>query len=84
MCLGIPMQILEINGYVARCEAKGVERTVSLMLLLDEPLQPGDFLVIQRGHATEKITPERAREAWEMYDLMAGTAGLNHPDGGGA
>ena len=28
MCLGIPMEIREIDGFTARCEAKGVERDV--------------------------------------------------------
>jgi hydrogenase expression/formation protein HypC len=38
MCLGIPMQIKEIDGFVARCEAKGVMRDVSLFMLQDEPV----------------------------------------------
>ncbi|MDY6991663.1 MAG: HypC/HybG/HupF family hydrogenase formation chaperone, partial [Pseudomonadota bacterium] len=36
MCLGIPMQIIEINGFDARCTAKGVERDVSLFMLQHE------------------------------------------------
>jgi len=31
MCLGIPMQVKEIDGFMARCEAKGVMREVSLL-----------------------------------------------------
>ena len=43
MCLGIPMQIKTIDGYTARCEAKGVQRDVSLFMLQDENLQLDDY-----------------------------------------
>jgi hydrogenase expression/formation protein HypC len=70
MCLGIPMQIKTIDGFNARCEAKGVERDVSLFMLQDQPLQPGDFVVVHVGYAIQKITPGEARSAWELYDQM--------------
>jgi len=70
MCLGIPMQIQEINGYMARCEAKGVERVVSLFMLQDEMLEAGDHVVVHVGYAIQKITPQEARTAWELYDQM--------------
>ncbi len=46
MCLGIPMEILEIDGFDAHCSAKGVTRDVSLFLLQDEPLAIGDFVMV--------------------------------------
>ena len=70
MCLGIPMQIKTIDGFNARCEAKGVERDVSLFMMQDQPLQPGDFVVVHVGYAIQKITPGEARSAWELYDRM--------------
>jgi len=70
MCLGIPMQVQEINGYMARCEAKGVERDVSLFMLQDEMLEAGDHVVVHVGYAIQKITPQEARTAWELYDQM--------------
>ena len=70
MCLGIPMQIKEINGYNARCEAKGVERDVSLFMMQHEPLKPGDYVLIHVGYAIQKITPQDARSAWELFDQM--------------
>ncbi len=76
MCLGIPMQILRIDGYTAHCEAKGSTRDVSLLMLQDEELSEGDFLVINLGYAIEKISPEAARSAWEIYDqLLAAQSG---------
>jgi hydrogenase expression/formation protein HypC len=70
MCLGIPMQIKSINGFIANCEAKGVERDVSLFMMQDDELLVDDYVVVHVGYAIQKITPQEARTAWEMYDLM--------------
>jgi len=70
MCLGIPMQIKSIEGYTARCEAKGVERDVSLFMLQDEQLSIDDFVVVHVGYAIQKISEEEAQSAWEIYDQM--------------
>ncbi|MEZ5541313.1 MAG: HypC/HybG/HupF family hydrogenase formation chaperone [Pseudomonadota bacterium] len=70
MCLGIPMQIRSIDGYTARCEAKGVERDVSLFMLQEEGVAVDDFVVVHVGYAIQKITPQEARSAWEIYDRM--------------
>lgn len=76
MCLGIPMQIKAIDGLVARCEAKGAERTLSLLMLDPAELAVGDYVVGHLGHAIEKISPERAAEAWAVYDeMLAATEG---------
>jgi len=70
MCLGIPMQIKSIEGYTARCEAKGVERDVSLFMMQEEALQIDDFVVVHVGYAIQKISAEEAQTAWELYDQM--------------
>ena len=70
MCLGIPMEIVVIDGFVARCRAKGIERDVSLFMLQDETLAPGDHVVVHVGYALQKITPQVARSVWETYDAM--------------
>ena len=70
MCLGIPMQILEINQFMARCEAKGVERDVSLFMLQDEPAEVGDYVVVHVGYAIQKMSQAEAQTAWQIYDEM--------------
>ena len=70
MCLGIPMQILDIDGFNARCEAKGIERDVSLFMMQNDELEVGDFVVVHVGYAIQKITPQEAGTAWELYDEM--------------
>ena len=51
MCLAIPMQITHIDGFIAHCAAKGVEREVSLFLLQSETLQEGDYILIHDAGA---------------------------------
>lgn len=70
MCLGIPMKIKKIDGYTARCEAKGVERNVSLFMMQDEVLAVDDYVVVHVGYAIQKISPQEAQTAWELYDQM--------------
>jgi hydrogenase expression/formation protein HypC len=64
------MQIMEIDGFMARCEVKGVERDVSLFMLQDEPVAVGDHVVVHVGYAIQKISPQEARSAWEIYEQM--------------
>ena len=68
MCLGVPMRIKEIDGFTARCEARGIERTASLFLLQHEDLQVGDLVMIHVGNAIQKMTEEEAQSAWDLYD----------------
>lgn len=75
MCLAIPMQVVEIDGLKARCEAKGVERFVSLLLLMHEAIRPGDMVTVHAGHAMQKISAEDARAAWQLYDEMLAADG---------
>ena len=76
MCLGIPMQIKSIDGFVANCEARGVQREVSLFMLQDEDFQVDDYVVVHVGYAIQKITRQEARTAWEIYDqMLAGDSG---------
>ena len=70
MCLGIPMKIVEIDQFMARCEARGVERDVSLFMLQDEPANVGDYVVVHVGYAIQKVSEAEALTAWEIYDEM--------------
>ena len=70
MCLGIPMQIKSIDGFMARCEAKGVGRDVSLFMMQEEELAVDDYVVVHVGYAIQKISPDEAATAWVLYDEM--------------
>lgn len=70
MCLGIPMQIRSIDGFLARCEAKGVERDANLLMLGHEDLAVGDYVVVHLGYAVDKVSAQEVVTAWEIYDQM--------------
>jgi hydrogenase expression/formation protein HypC len=61
---------VEINGFNARCEARGVEREVSLFMLQNEDIRVGDYVMIHVGYAIQKMTEEEARSSWEVFDEL--------------
>lgn len=79
MCLAIPMQITSIDGLMARCEAKGIARDVSLLMLQEEPPRVGDFVKVSLGLALNTVTEEEARQSWELFDQILGELGEAAP-----
>jgi hydrogenase expression/formation protein HypC len=69
------MEVQAVDGFLARCCAKGIEREVSLFLMQDEPVTAGDFVLVHVGYAIQKMTPQQARSAWELYDEMLAVEG---------
>jgi hydrogenase expression/formation protein HypC len=70
MCLALPMQIKTIEGFKAICEAKGIQREVSLFMLEDQPLVVGDHVLVHIGYAIQKITAAEASSSWELLDQI--------------
>ncbi|MFH1817941.1 MAG: HypC/HybG/HupF family hydrogenase formation chaperone [Pseudomonadota bacterium] len=70
MCLAIPMQIESIDGFIARCQAKGVWRDVSLFMMQDTLPVVGDFVMVHVGYAIQKIAESDARTTWELLDQI--------------
>lgn len=70
------MKIVTIDGFNARCEAKGVERDVSLFMMQNDTVEVGDFVMVHVGYAIQKMTPQDARSAWEVFDEVLGTADI--------
>ena len=68
MCLAVPMKITKIDGFQCTCEAKGIEREVSLFMLQDEGLAPGDHVLVHVGYAIQKVSEEEAAESWALFD----------------
>ncbi len=69
MCLGVPGQVLEVKGEVATVDFWGVRRPVMLHVV-DEPVQPGDYVLVHVGFAIRKIPPEEVQETLAFYDLI--------------
>jgi hydrogenase expression/formation protein HypC len=68
MCLAVPMRVKTVNGFAAVCEAKGIEREVSLFMLQGEEVAPGDHVLVHVGYAIQKVSEEDARLTWELLD----------------
>ena len=68
MCLGIPGEIVEIladREDLAMVSVEGVKRVVNIGLLEDEPLVPGDWILIHVGFALSKIDEREAKASLE-------------------
>ena len=68
MCVGVPMQIVEINYPAGVAEAKGVTRAIGLQLMPEDSLQIGDHVIVHVGFAIEKVDKQRADEIWEALE----------------
>jgi hydrogenase expression/formation protein HypC len=62
------MKITSIDGFSATCEAKGIQREVSLFMLQGEPIEVGDHVLIHVGYAIQKISEEEAKASWDLFD----------------
>ena len=62
------MQIAAIDGHQCVCEARGIEREVSLFLLQGEELVPGDHVLVHVGYAIQKVSAEDAAATWDLFD----------------
>jgi len=76
MCLAAPSKVIEVRDGIALTECFGQQREVSL-LLLNEDVAVGDYLLIQAGgFAFERVEAALAEESLAlMCDL------LERPDG---
>lgn len=75
MCMAAPSRVIEVHSDTAVTECFGKRREVSL-LLLEEAVSVGDYLLIQAGgFAFERIDSTRARESLAlMEELMTRNA----------
>ncbi|HEY7725345.1 MAG TPA: HypC/HybG/HupF family hydrogenase formation chaperone [Anaeromyxobacteraceae bacterium] len=74
MCLGVPGKILEIDGLEATVDFFGVHRTLRLDIV-DEPVQPGDYVLNHVGFAIRRIPPEEVGETLALFEEVLRAAG---------
>ena len=73
MCLAIPGQILELcddRRQLALVDISGVRRKINVQLLEEEPLGPGDWVLIHVGFAMSKISAEEALEQIRLLAML--------------
>lgn len=75
MCLAAPSKVIAVRDGIALTECFGQRREVSLLLLEDE-VAVGDYLLIQAGgFAFERVDADRAEESLALMTEL-----IEHPD----
>jgi hydrogenase expression/formation protein HypC len=67
MCLGIPSKIISIDDSRAIIDVYGARRDISLMLL-EEPVNIGDYVIVHAGFAIQKLQEDIAKETLGYFD----------------
>jgi hydrogenase expression/formation protein HypC len=70
MCLGVPGQIIEVEGTTAIVDFWGVRRRVALDVV-DEEVSVGDHVLVHVGFAIRRIAPEDLAETLAFFASMA-------------
>jgi hydrogenase assembly chaperone HypC/HupF len=73
MCIGIPMRVIESNGFVALCEGRGEQRSVNAMLV--DEMAPGQWVLVHLGSALRLLDEEEAAQINDALDAL--TAALH-------
>lgn len=76
MCLGVPGQVIELNGNVATVDFWGTRKSVRLDVLL-EPVVKGDFILNHAGFAVRKIEPAQVSDTLALYEVLLCEAGVD-------
>ncbi len=73
MCLAVPAEVISIEDQVATCRVGEGDTTVTAsLMILDDTIVPGDFLIIHAGFAIRKLDPVEARETLQILrDVIA-------------
>jgi len=69
MCLGVPGQIIEVEGATAIVDFWGVRRHVALDVV-DEEVSVGDHVLVHVGFAIRRIAPEDLAETLAFFEAM--------------
>jgi len=67
MCLGIPSKIIQLEGTNATVDVYGAQRAISL-LVLDEPVNIGDYVIVHAGFAIQKLRDDVAKETLGYFN----------------
>ncbi|HXR24441.1 MAG TPA: HypC/HybG/HupF family hydrogenase formation chaperone [Candidatus Binataceae bacterium] len=69
MCLGVPGKVVSIDGSLATVDFFGIRRGVRLDIV-DEPVQPGDYVMNHVGFAIRRIPPAEVEETLALYEQL--------------
>jgi hydrogenase expression/formation protein HypC len=74
MCLGVPGQIVSMEEGIALVDIWGARINVRLDIL-EEVVEPGDYIVEHAGYAIRRISPELVADTLALYEAVLGEAG---------
>ena len=74
MCLGVPMRIIDGDGFTALCERRGDRRRVNVMLIEEAPV--GAWVLVHINNAVRLLDEEEAQLINEALDELA--SALDH------
>lgn len=72
MCLAIPGKIVSLGPepHLATIEVSSVRRKVNIDLLADEPVTPGEWVLIHVGFAMSRISDRDAQEQLRLLAML--------------
>jgi hydrogenase expression/formation protein HypC len=73
MCLGVPGKVIEVDGLLATVDFWGVRKQVRLEVV-DEPVQPGDYILNHVGYAIRRIPPHEIDATLALYEELLARA----------
>lgn len=79
MCLGVPGRIVSVDGLVATVDFWGIRREVRLELV-DQPVQPGDYILNHVGYAIRRIPEDDIEGTLQLYGQLLREAGADDAD----
>lgn len=69
MCLGVPGQVVSVNGNIAIVDYFGLRRETNLDVI-DETVEPGDYVMTHVGYAIRKIPQHEIGETLALYESL--------------
>jgi hydrogenase expression/formation protein HypC len=73
MCLGVPGKVVRVNGMAATVDFWGVRKEIRLEVV-DEPVQPGDYILNHVGYAIRRIPADEIDGTLALYEELLARA----------
>ncbi len=73
MCVGIPARVVSVGPpekHTAIVDVEGVQREVNSIMVDDEGLVPGEWVLLHVGFAMSKIDEAEAQETLEFMRML--------------
>lgn len=69
MCLSIPSKVVKVDKEAHACtvDTMGVQRDASLMMMAEDDVKVGDYVLIHIGFVMNKIDEEEAQASLDTY-----------------